>query len=274
MAKIKLSPDFDYTKPEADTDLLFVHREMPNADIYFVDNRSDRSESLNAMFRVTGKQPELWHAETGLSEPVSYTIADGNTTLPLKLEPWGTVFVVFRKPTKTMSAILPAPTETALTTVEGPWPVSFQAGRGAPATATLDNLTSWSENSDPGIRYFSGIGTYTKTIDAQASWFSQGAKLWIDLGDVKNLAEVAVNGKPVGIVWHAPYRVDVTSALRPGANEISIKVANAWVNRLIGDQQPNAEKITFTVIHPYKADSPLLTSGLLGPVVVIKTTNK
>ena len=91
---------------------------------------------------------------------------------------------------------------------------------------------------------------------------------------MKNLAEVTVNGKAVGVVWHTPYRVDVTSALKPGANEVSIKVANAWVNRMIGDQQPNATKVTFTVIHPYKADSPLLPSGLLGPVVVMKTAKK
>jgi hypothetical protein len=267
-------PDFDYTKPEADTELLFVHRKMPDADLYFVDNRSDRSESLNAMFRVSGKQPELWHAESGSSEAVSYTIADGKTTVPLKLEPWGTVFVVFRKPAKAPSTSVPTPTEATLTAIDGPWKVSFQEGRGAPATTTLDKLTSWSENADAGIRYFSGLGTYTKTIDAPAGWFTSGSKLWIDLGDVKNLAEVTVNGKAVGIVWHMPYRVDATSALKPGANDISIKVANAWVNRLIGDQQPNAEKLTFTVIHPYKADSPLLPSGLLGPVVVMKTSTK
>ncbi len=274
MAKIELSPDFDYTKPEPDTDLLFVHRSMPAADVYFVDNRSDRNESLNAMFRVAGKEPELWHAETGLSEPVSYSIANGKTTIPLKLEPWGTVFVVFRKPTKAPSATLPIPTETTLTTINGSWQVNFQDGRGAPATATFGKLASWSDNADAGIRYFSGLGTYAKSIDAQASWFAAGTKLWLDLGDVKNLAEVAINGKPVGVVWHAPYRIDVTTALHPGTNELSIKVANAWVNRLIGDQQANAEKFTFTVIHPYKADSPLMPSGLLGPVAVIKTSSK
>ena len=272
MAKLNLVPDFDYSKSAPHTNLLFVHRTMPDADLYFVDNRSDRAESLNATFRVTGKQPELWHAETGLSESVSYTIAGGKTTVPLKLEPWGTVFVVFRKSTKAMSATVPIPTETPLSTIEGPWQVNFQAGRGAPATATFDRLTSWSDNTDAGIRYFSGLGTYNKTINADMNWFQSDAKLWIDLGDVKNLAEVTVNGKPVGIVWHSPYRVDVTGALKPGANQILIKVANAWVNRLIGDQQPNAEKITFTVIHPYKADSQLLPSGLLGPVVLLRTT--
>ena len=91
--------------------------------------------------------------------------------------------------------------------------------------------------------------------------------MWIDLGDVKNLAEVTVNGKSLGIVWHAPYRVDVTGALKPGANELTVKVTNAWVNRLIGDQQPDATtKYTFADVKPYKANSPLLPSGLLGPV--------
>lgn len=92
--------------------------------------------------------------------------------------------------------------------------------------------------------------------------------MWIDLGDVKNLAEVSVNGKPLGIVWHAPYRVNVTSALKSGSNEIVVKVTNAWVNRLIGDEQPGATKITFADVKPYKANSPLLPSGLLGPVSI------
>jgi hypothetical protein len=99
-------------------------------------------------------------------------------------------------------------------------------------------------------------------------WLKAGAHLWIDLGDVKNLAEVMVNGKPLGTVWHTPYRVDATAALKPGTNDISIKVTNAWVNRLIGDQQPGADKFTFTAVKPYKASSPLLPSGLLGPVTL------
>jgi hypothetical protein len=157
--------------------------------------------------------------------------------------------------------------ETELAKVEGPWNVSFQAGRGAPASVTLDKLISWSDSPDAGVKYFSGAGTYTKTIQASPDWFKKGAKLGIDLGSVKNLAEVKVNGKSLGIVWHAPYRVDATGALKPGANEVTIKVINAWVNRLIGDQQPDATtKYTFADVKPYKANSPLLPSGLLGPV--------
>ena len=132
-------------------------------------------------------------------------------------------------------------------------------------------LSSWSDSADKGVKYFSGTGTYADTLNAPAEWFKKDASLWIDLGDVKNLADVTVNGKDLGIVWHAPYRVDVTNALKPGANEISIKVTNAWVNRLIGDQQPDATvKYTFADVKPYKANSPLLPSGLLGPVVVVR----
>jgi len=270
LQKLSLEPDFAYTKPEADTNLLFVHRKLDDAEVYYVDNRSDRSESLNATFRVTGKQPELWHAERGTTESASYKISEGHTTVPLTLEPWGTVFVVFRKPAKAPSVEVPAPVETTLATVEGSWSVAFQPDRGAPASITLDKLASWSENSDAGVRYFSGVGTYTKTINAPPDWFKKGQHLFIDLGNVKNLAEVIVNGISVGTVWRTPYRVDVTTALKPGVNKVVIKVANAWVNRLIGDQQPEATKYTFTVIHPYKADSPLLESGLLGPVTLVR----
>jgi hypothetical protein len=189
--------------------------------------------------------------------------------VPLSLEPWGTVFVVFRTPTAAASRTLPAVTATHLATLDGSWQVAFPPNWGAPASITLDDLASWSTNSDPGVKYFSGTGTYTKTITAPADWFTKGAHLWIDLGGVKNLAEVAVNGKPLGEVWHTPYRVDATGALKPGANELTIKVTDAWVNRLIGDQQPDAKiKYTFTTVKPYKATSPLQESGLLGPVTI------
>jgi hypothetical protein len=270
---LKLAPDFDYTKPESNTRILFVHRKLADGDLYFVANRNDRAEAVDATFRVTGKAPELWHADTGKSEPASYKIADGRTTIPLHLEPWGSVFVVFRQAAKETSLTLPKMVETQLATVDGPWNVSFQPDRGAPPSITLDKLSSWSDSPDKGVKYFSGTGTYTKTIDAPTDWFKVGAQLWFDLGDVKNLAEVTVNGKSLGIVWHAPYRVDATGALKTGANEVTIKVTNGWVNRLIGDQQPDATtKYTFTTVRPYTANSPLLPSGLLGPVTMLRVS--
>jgi len=262
-----VAADFDHTKPMSDARILFVHRKLADGEIYFLDNRNDRDETVDASFRVTGKVPELWYAETGKSEPTSYKIANGRTTIPLQLEPWGTVFVVFREPANETSRTLPNVVETRLTTVDAPWNVTFQPGRGAPASIMLNKLASWSDNSDKGVKYFSGTGTYTQAIQAPADWFKPGAKVWIDLGDVKNLAEVLVNGKSLGIVWHAPFRLDATGALKTGANEVTIKVINAWVNRLIGDEQPDtAKKYTFADVKPYKANSPLLPSGLLGPV--------
>jgi len=271
---LNIPPDFDFSKPGADTRIAFVHRRLADGDIYFLDNRSDRDETVEASFRVTGKAPELWRAETGESGPASYRIADGRTTVPLHLEPWGTVFVVFRKPAAALERTEPKVVETKLATVDGPWTVSFQPGRGAPASITMDTLASWTENADPGVKYFSGAGTYTRTIQAPADWFRPGTKLWLDLGEVEELAVVSVNGVPVGTAWHTPYRLDVSGALRPGANQISVKVVNTWVNRLIGDQQPNATKYTFADITPYKADSPLRPSGLLGPVAVVRTSAK
>ena len=269
LTAMKLATDFSYSKPASDSNVLFVHRKLSDGNLYYVDNWTDREATIDAAFRVTGKQAELWHGETGNTEPASYTIADGHTTVPLHLEPWGTVFVVFRKPAESATRTIPSPKVSKLASVDGPWKVSFQSDRGAPASITLDKLTSWSDNNDESVKYFSGSGTYTKTVDASANWFKPGAHIWIDLGDVKNLAVVSVNGRALGTVWHAPYRVDVTNALKPGANNISIQVTNAWVNRLIGDQQPNAAtKYTFTVVHPYKAGSPLLPSGLLGPVEI------
>ncbi len=274
-AAMHVKPDFDYTKSEPDTRLEFVHRKLADGDLYFVDNRSDNPASVDATFRIAGKAPELWRAENGSSQPATFMIADGRTTVPLKLEPWGTVFVVFRTPAKATSFTAPDKRETHVATVEGPWTVSFQPGRGAPPSITLDTLSSWSNNQDTGVKYFSGEGTYTRTIDASPGWFKNGAHVWIDLGDVKNLAEVTVNGKSLGIVWHAPYRVDATAALKPGANEVKIMVINAWVNRLIGDLQPDATaKYTFTTSKPYQANSPLQLSGLLGPVNVYSVTTK
>jgi hypothetical protein len=263
---LNLPADFDYTAPRQDTRILFVHRKLAAGDLYFIDNRNDREENVDAHFRVTGKQPELWYAETGSAQPTTYQIAAGRTTIPLHLEPWGTVFVVFRHATTETSRTLPTAAETPLLTLDGPWNVSFQANRGAPPSIVLGKLSAWNESQNAGVKYFSGTGVYTKTLHAPAEWFHAGAPLWIDLGDVKNMDELTVNGKSLGIVWHAPYRVNVSGALKQGDNQIAIKVTNAWVNRLIGDEQPNAKKYTFADVKPYHADSPLLPSGLLGPV--------
>jgi len=275
LAAMSVAPDFDYKKSEPGTDLQFIHRKLTDGDIYFVDNRGDSSANVEATFRVAGRIPQLWSADTGKIASVSYSIAGGRTIVPLNLDPWGAEFVVFRKPARETSHTYPGTAKTQLATVNGPWDLAFQPERGAPSHVALDKLISWSDSPDKGIKYFSGEGTYTTTIQVAENWFGKGATLWIDLGDVKNLAAVSVNGKELGTVWHAPYRVDATSALKPGANQISVKVINSWVNRLIGDQQPDATaKYTFATWKAYKASSALLPSGLIGPVAVVRETKK
>ena len=182
---MNVAPDFTYSKPQANTKLLYVHRKLSDRDIYWVDNRNDRVENLEATFRVAGKVPEIWHAETGKTEAASYRIANGVTKVDLHLQPNDAVFVVFKTNATKTSVTLPATEEKELMTVDGSWKVSFQKDRGAPAEATFDKLVSYTENADAGIKYFSGTATYTKTITANADWFKKGAQLWIDLGRCK-----------------------------------------------------------------------------------------
>jgi hypothetical protein len=174
----------------------------------------------------------------------------------------------------------------------GPWEVSFPSGWNAPAKATLERLQSWTENADPGVKYFSGTATYTRDFDLPADLPGSRRELWLDLGAVKNLAEVSLNGKSLGILWKPPFRVNVTAAARPGRNTLEIKVTNLWPNRLIGDEQlaPDCEwqgkelkrwpqwlldgrpspagRVTFTTWHHWSRDATLLDSGLLGPVTI------
>jgi len=272
---MNVAPDFTYSKPQTNTKLLYVHRKLADRDIYWVDNRNDRVEDPEASFRIAGKVPVIWHPETGKTEPASYTISNDVTKVNLHLESNDAVFVVFKINATKTSVTLPATEEKELMTVDGSWKLGFQKERGAPADATFDKLASYTENADAGIKYFSGTASYTKKITANADWFKNGTQLWLDLGDVKNLAEIVVNGKSLGIVWKKPFRADVTGALKPGANTVVVKVTNLWVNRLIGDAQPGVtNKITYTTMPFYQANSKLLPSGLLGPVNIISKTNK
>lgn len=272
---LNIQADFSYNKPEPDSKLLYVHRRLNDIDIYWINNRNSRVEDIEATFRNEGREAEIWQPVTGGIEKVSFTIEDGLTRIPLHLEPNDAIFVVFSKKTSLKSYQAPVPEEKLLTTVEGPWTLKFQEKRGAPSETVFENLTAWNENPEPGVKYFSGTVTYIKTITASPEWFETGKELWLDLGDVKNLAEVVINGKPLGILWKTPFRLNVKDALKEGENQLMIKVTNLWVNRLIGDTQPGVkEKITYTTMAFYKPDSPLLPSGLLGPVKFISKSNK
>ncbi len=271
LSSLGVSRDVEFSQLESGANFMFVHRKLDDGDLYFVDNRDDRAEDVDATFRVVGKAPELWDAATGATQPASYKTAAGRTTVPLHLDPYGTAFIVFRAKATAGARDLPPPRETVVPGLDealnSDWAVSFQSKRGAPQSTNFARLASWSESSDAGVKYFSGTATYSKTIQVPADAFVPGGRLWLDLGDVENVAEVAVNGKSLGILWKTPFKVDVTGALMPGSNKLEIKVTNLWVNRIVGDQQPwSLKKYAFADFAPYKADSPLLPSGLLGPV--------
>jgi len=272
LSEMKVLPDFSYGVSR--TKFLYVHRQLADRDIYWVNSRSDTAQDIMATFRITGKVPVLWHPETGLAEPLSYSIGNGVTNVQMHFSPNDAVFVVFKEKAVKTSIILPAVKETPLETVAGGWNVHFQKGRGAPEKTIFNELVSYTENTDKGIKYFSGTATYTKTITADKSWFAGKPAIWLDLGEVKNLAEVIVNNRSLGIVWKQPFRVDVSGVLKAGANNVEIRVTNLWVNRLIGDQQPDvASRITYTTMPFYQANSPLQASGLLGPVRIITASS-
>ncbi len=255
----------------AKSKILYLHRQTADADLYWLDNRSDATNEATVSFGITGKVPELWSPQTGKIEKVSYQIKDGRTIVPLKFESWEAYFIVFHDKATVASYTKPALTESPVARVEGAWTVRFQEGRGAPAQATFNTLASLAENADAGVKYFSGTAAYTNMFNVAA--LSKGALYLLDLGEVKNIAEVIVNGKNVGTVWKKPFRIDITDVLKAGHNSVQVNVTNLWVNRLIGDAQPGAtDKITFTTLPFYRADSPLLPSGLLGPVRVLAVT--
>ena len=264
LARLGVGPDFSFVSSYDDSEVLFVHRRHGDTDIYFVNNRSDREESIDARFRVSGRLPEIWRADTGGVERVSFH-ADGDTTVvPLDMQAEDSFFVVFRTPTEAKSGVIEKPVYEAIDELSGPWSVAFQEGRGAPVTIGLEELRSLSVHDDPGVKYFSGVATYSTRFNLREA-HTPGNSLILDLGQVGDLAEVEVNGMSVGTVWHAPWRLDIGQAVTQGENQLRIKVANLWVNRLIGDTQPGAEKVAFTTIPTYQATAPLRPSGLIGP---------
>lgn len=261
-----ITPDFAMAGAQ-NGDVLFVHRKLDDGDVWFVNNRRNASLSGEARFRVTGKQPELWRAATGKAEPLSYRIENGETVVPLSFHPEDAVFVVFRKPSKAEQVTVAKPTPVKIASLDGPWNIAFQPGRGAPASITLDKLSPLDKHAKTSVRYFSGIATYLTTFTLPKG-HKAGERMWLDLGDVGEIAEVSVNGKLAGHAWHNPYRVDISDAAKRGSNTLEVRVANLWVNRMIGDAQPGAEKVTFTTVPTYRADAPLRPSGIAGPVTI------
>lgn len=269
----KIATDVSFSGASA-TNILQLHRRTSDGrDIYFLTNRKPHPERLQVTFRTSGRRPELWDANTGNVTPLSYRTVNGRTTVPMTLAAQDSAFVVFDNPIHVATETVRPPRITPLETIEGPWALRFPPDLGAPAEITMPTLASWSTNASPGVRYFSGTASYERTLDLPVNWKRAGRRFFIDLGEVHEVAQLLVNGRDLGILWKAPYRADVTDALRPGENQIEIRVTNLWPNRIIGDLQPGVEKkVSWIEYSPlfarqqWKAGSPLLSSGLLGPV--------
>jgi hypothetical protein len=420
----------DFSTFSSKVKLGFIHRAADEVDVYFVCNQKMMPQTAVCSFRVTGRLPELWNAQTGTIQPaVMWQVKNGRTLVTLDFEQAGSLFVVFRKPadapTDSITSItnladaqaktpkleirkavyggfsrpdggkvdvtaklaervkngelevtadnnlagdpaynvvkqlrveyvldgvaksitvgenqsLRLPSEELLgvppapqlsledgrvfliagkagryllsrangdsqrivldalpepAELSGSWDVTFQEGRGAPAKAIFEKLISWPDSKDNGVKYFSGTATYRKTINIPAERFGENRSLLLDLGSVKEIAEVRLNGQELGILWKAPFRIDITKAAKPGDNELEVRVTNLWPNRLIGDEQypddcqwdgihlakwpdwmvkgeprPVKERLTFATWKHWHKDSPLQPSGLLGPVKLL-----
>lgn len=269
LANIGVSRDVDFMGSKAT--LRFVHRHVSNGEIYWIANQTDARQTLNVSFRVVGKKPQIWHAENGNREDASYEVKDGRTIVSLDFGPYDAQFIVFVNDTNSESWQKPSITSTTVAEVAAPWTVNFQEKRGAPATAEMSKLVSLTESNDPGVKYFSGEATYKNTFTLDKKLFrkkNMPQRIVLDLGEVHDLAEVSVNGTPLGVVWHTPFTLDVTGCVHAGENQLEVKVVNVWHNRLVGDDQPGAQRVGWTQVDYFTPDEPLLPAGLLGPVKV------
>jgi hypothetical protein len=258
-----------------------VHRRTDEADIYFLSNQDAAPRTTRVRFRVKNRVPELWRADTGTTEPLSFQSTAQGITVPLSFAAHDAFFVVLRDaPPHSRDVpshprvVRPPPRMREILRVEGPWKVRFQSGRGAPQSAAFRQLIDWRTSPDEGIRYFSGAATYHTSLRLPSFPTSRRQRLRLDLGSVHELAVVFLDGAPVGTAWHAPFEIDLPPGVKPGRHELTIRVDNLWVNRLIGDEQPGATRVAFAPQSPYTATSPLLPSGLLGPVRILATTGE
>jgi hypothetical protein len=294
------SPRFEPV--ERGLELQSIHRRDGNIEIYFVANVAWTAGQARCTFPVQGKQPELWDPLWGsMRDLADFEQIDGGTRLLIDFAPAQSFFVGFRKPAVDGgNKHSNFPTLTAFAEVEGSWTLQFDPDWGGPATVVFDKLVDWTTRDEEGIKYYSGTAVYRKSL--QIGSIPEGHRIYLDLGTVKHLAEVTINGKNLGVVWTAPWRIDVTDAIQVGENLLEIACTNVWANRLIGDEQqpadvvwqmgdpqmkggsflkefpdwflnhksrPSQGRYTFTTWNYFTKDSKLEPSGLIGPVRVL-----
>jgi alpha-L-rhamnosidase len=281
-----------------------IHRNYGGTDIYFVANTSHNKGAALCSFAITGMQPELWDAVTGTMRLLhDFKQEEDKTIIPLLFDDAQSFFIVFRKKLGTAPAIVKDnfPSTNDLLTIDRPWTITFDSVWGGPAQpVTFTTLQDWTVNEDPGIKFYSGTAIYKTRFDLTRN---DNAKLFLYLGTVRHVAHVILNNKDLGTIWTAPWKVQIPPGLlKARDNELVVKVTNVWANRLIGDEQqppdmewlpnlyfynsgsylkefpdwflknqprPSKGRYTFTTWNYFDRNSPLVSSGLFGPVRVV-----
>ena len=306
--KIVLFSGDDFTSKTMDgtLDIKEIHRNANGTDIYFVANTARSAGTAKCNFKVTGKQPELWDPVTGTMRNLpQFVESNGIISIPMKFDSAQSFFIVFRKPHGKALTGLNFPEAKEVATLGGEWQVQFDPLWGGPAQPVkFAALQDWTTSADPGIKYFSGTAVYTKSFDVPASQLATGkTAMYLDLGQVNHIARVKINNKDLGVVWTAPWTIKIPAGLlKAASNKLEIEVTNVWANRLIGDEQepadmewvpgplglgaqylkefpdwflnkiprPSKGRFCFTTWNYFSKNDPLISSGLLGPVKLIK----
>ena len=277
--------------------IRYNHRSLPDREIYFVSNRTDQPVEDVCLFRDGTQNAELWDAVTGeIHQLTNLEKTSKGISTRIKLDVSQSFFVVFNKTNSPVSENVTKSInfqdKKPILTLNGSWSVAFDTVWGGPKNAVFESLTDWTTRPEEGIRYYSGIAKYSKTFDIpDLSKFSKTSELFINLGVVKNMARVKLNGKDLGVVWTSPWQVNISGAAKEKGNLLEIEVANLWANRLIGDESMpddgvkdgkwpewllngtprTSGRYTFTTHRYYKKGNPLMESGLIGPVRILTT---
>lgn len=255
-----------------DNSIHYGHRSLKEGDIYFITNQTDKLQIVSPEFRVTGKQPELWEAATGSVRNLNSFVQNKfSTQVPLKLEPFESVFIVFRNEVKNsgyreIEKNYPEATETI--GITGPWTVRFdQSMRGPENPVVFKELSDWTTSENEKIRYYSGTAVYNTSFNVKKRAVAN--HVFINLGKFSAMAKVFVNENYAGGLWTPPLRLDITKLIKEGDNLLRIEVVNTWVNRLVGDSRlPLEERSTWCPVNSFKPTDALQPSGLLGPVSI------
>jgi hypothetical protein len=253
-------------------DFDWIHRREDGSHLYFVSNQSDETKKAVFRFRVAGAKPEWWDPVDGSRRALpEFEAKDGVTAVPLEFAPGQSAFVVFAPdssaPDRFAGRNFPA-LETRKT-LSGPWQVNFDPQRKGPGEVVFDSLQDWTTRPEEGVKFYAGTATYRKTFDLPDGAGTDSGPLYLNLGTVKDLAEVRLNGQPLGVVWTAPWRADISRAAKSKGNLLEIDVINQWPNRLIGDaRSPQEKPLIKSNLPPQDPAQPLLPSGLFGPVTL------